>query len=325
MTTKTRPQKLASILSALTIAAGFAACSLRASKTSTSTAQTPVAPLDERNNGADAQSRSNYLELAFARPWSLGSLDDAAIRNLFDFVRSHPVAEVKKLRQYDPSGAIGFCFGRSTAVTLSARIAGLDPTEIRQLFVVGDLRSGNNPEWRFHVTTLVRSSAGNWIAIDPIMPAPMPMEGWIDRVSSIWDRNSKAQFYMTPFDTVLPDLTTVPDVTNETGEHLIEISFNPQQKPGFTQIPNRTQRLYELTRQAAQRYFFTTTEVQRFQFDGILINSTPFNYNNYFADLLADLAARTSIPDGVAPLVTTSMVTVNEELPLGLNVRALQK
>jgi hypothetical protein len=325
MITRTKAQYFAQIICCLSIAAGFTACSMQGSRIHESKSPNLVTPLEDPVSTSEAQARSNYLSLAFARPWTLNALDDTAIRNLFEFVKSHPVANVNKLKQYDPSGAIGFCFGRSTAVTLSARISGLDPTEIRQLFVVGDLRSGSAPEWRFHVTTLVRGITGTWIALDPIMPAPMPMDAWIDRVSSIWDRNSKAQFYITPFDTIIPDLTTVPDVSNETGENLIEISFNPAQKAGFTPIANRTQRLYELTRQTAQRYFFTSTEVQRFNFDGIRINSMQFNYNNYFADLFADLEARDSIPATAAPLGTSSVATANEALPLGLNVKALNK
>jgi len=278
---------------------------------------------------AEAKTHERYVAVALTRPSTKSLLTSAEITTIHDFVVNHPVAALAQLAKYDPTGAIGFCFGRSTAVTLSARVLGLDSTKIRQLFVVGDLRSSADPEWRFHVTTLVDSKDG-WIAIDPIMPTPLPMQAWIDRVSKTWDKKGKAAFYMTPFDTILPDLTVVPDVAAEKGENLIELSFAPASKPGFTKADADGKTLFNVTESAAQSYFMTSTETSRFKFDKITINGGDFDYLGYFSDLLADMAPRNNLSSGVPfraaqPSNSTRSAAHVAWPPLGLNLRALKK
>ena len=99
---------------------------------------------------------------------------------LFRALRDHPVASVNRLGSYDPKGLIGFCFGRSFAAYLIARQMGLQVAAIRNLFIIGDLRSGTDPEWRFHVTNVVKLSNGQWYAFDPIIPQtrPVPIAEW---------------------------------------------------------------------------------------------------------------------------------------------------
>ena len=89
------------------------------------------------------------------------------IAQLYAGLVRNPVSRLERLDEYDPSGAIGFCYGRAMSAQLMASRLGLETKSIRKLFIVGDLRS--NPakrDWRFHVTTIVRNDRGEWIALD---------------------------------------------------------------------------------------------------------------------------------------------------------------
>lgn len=224
-------------------------------------------------------------------------------REVFNLARYHKVAALEKIHQYDPNGEIGFCFGRAMTVDLLARKKGLDSASIKKLFVIGDLRSGDNPEWRFHVTTLLKEESGNWSAIDPIMEpplapgGPLPMEGWMEIVEKTWDKNKRAHFYLVDGQTVIPDLREVPEPTKEVGNRVIEIKFDPKLYSGFSekQVAGRT--YFEVSPAAQATYFTTvyeTPEEESFQFLGIRINGIAFDYRHYFEDLLEDLSRESS-------------------------------
>jgi hypothetical protein len=197
----------------------------------------------------------------------------------------------KKLAKYDPQGFIGFCFGRAMAVHLLARQSGLAEDSVRKLFVIGDLREGADPEWRFHVTAVVKGEDGLWYAIDPIMDGPLTMAAWMAEVRGIWDKGRKARFYMTPASTVLPDVTTVPDPGQETGKGVIELSFDPAGKEGFSPMAGLGDEVSAVSPEAAAKYFKAVdAPADAFDFEGITINGARVSYNGYFVDLLRDLA-----------------------------------
>lgn len=226
-------------------------------------------------------------------------LNEVQRERLFRNARYHKVASLEKLPEYDPSGLIGFCFGRAMTVHLLARKMGLGSASVRKLFVIGDLRSGPNPEWRFHVTTLVKGDDGEWWAVDPIMQPPLSWGGalkmheWMEIVQRTWDKQKKAHFYMVDNSAIIPDLRVVPDPAQETGEKVIEISFNPKNAPlKFTLRQTEGRTYFESTLEAQNELFtnaFEAQEVDRFPFLSMRINGDVFDFNNYFVDLLRDL------------------------------------
>jgi len=220
--------------------------------------------------------------------------------SLFRAVADHKVAGLDQLDKYDPTGIIGFCFGRAMAAHLIALRMGLTQDNIRKLFIVGDLRSGDKPEWRFHVTTLVRGIDGAWYAVDPVLPEAMEMSAWIAKVQDTWDKGRKSRLYVTPADTVLPKLSVFPETPEaETGELIIELKFDPKGKKGFEAVeslPDKKTMAFDVDAERAARYFDGASGGQgTFGFMGIRINGEWFDFNSYFADLIE---AVLSAPDG---------------------------
>lgn len=213
---------------------------------------------------------------------------------LHQYVVNHPVAGLQHIAEYDPQGIVGFCFGRAMAVHLSAARMQIAQDRIGKLFIVGDLRSGENPEWRFHVTTIIKNNTDQWMAVDPILPTAMPVEKWIATVKSVWDKDNKAYLYKTSSDAVLPDLHTFPTPDKENGIHIIELAFNPQnhRSEGFSPLTSFAEMAYELSEDATKKYFSTvrdTSSEASFNFSEIRINESVFSYNNYFLNLTQSL------------------------------------
>lgn len=222
---------------------------------------------------------------------------------LLDQVSSHPVTSLSNLTKYDPQGFVGFCFGRAMGAHLMGRKMGLRRDSIRKLFIIGDLRSGPDPEWRFHVTTLVRGAEDKaWHAIDPIMTypiangKPLRLESWVAAVQKVWDKEKKAKLYMTSSWVVFPDVTQNPD--GATGNHIIELVFDPADKKGFTPGTQGKVLYYELDRGAEDTYMISVREPEkdRFNFEGVTIDKNFISYNGYFIKLLGDLSGVSPIP-----------------------------
>ena len=220
-------------------------------------------------------------------------LDARQRKFLFHSVATHKVARLDRLEHYDPTGEIGFCFGRAMAAHLIALRMGLTPDNIRKLFIVGDLRSGDKPEWRFHVTTLVRGADGAWYAIDPILGEPLELSAWIDKVQGVWDKDRKAKLYVTPSHAVMPDVDRVPEPGQETGERLIELKFDPKGREGFEAVqdlPDERTAAFDVDEERASRYFDSSASGQEsFDFTRARINGQDYDYRNYFAELAEDL------------------------------------
>ncbi len=269
--------------------------------TEKSTSQT-ASRVQPYQGGTVHQAALDLFSLVVPHP---GREEDFAF--LHRFVKQHPVAGLANVGKYDPSGVMGFCFGRAMAVELSSYRLGFAPGDVKKLFVIGDLRSGSAPEWRFHVTTVARTSDGKWWAIDPILSGPMPMERWIASIRGVWDKQAKANYYLTPPSGILPNLRTFRKPENEKGDQIIELSFNPLGKPGITPMPQIDNRLYAVDEKRTQQYFSATStsaRAQEFLFDKIQINNDEISFNNYFLDLTQSIATDGSL----LPLRTESSV-----------------
>jgi hypothetical protein len=92
------------------------------------------------------------------------------IEKLYNFAIHHPIAGLSSLSKYDPTGEIGFCFGRALFVHLELLRRGVSKDSIKKVFAVGDLveqMNGKEITWQFHVATAVRDTQGEWWVIDP--------------------------------------------------------------------------------------------------------------------------------------------------------------
>ncbi len=253
--------------------------------------------------GPEETALHRYEQLSGKSPETLSALSAAERESVFDAVSRHPVTDLLNLDKYDPDGFIGFCFGRSLGVHLMGRKLGLSAASVRKLFIIGDLRSGTDPEWRFHVTTLVKGSeTQKWYAIDPIMTAPIApgtallLEDWVRIVRSVWDKNGQAKLYFTSPDTIMPDATKDPAGT--TGDAIIELGFKPETKEGFLPAKFGTIEAWETNAKSEATYFISVneTETDRFKFDGLTIGTQFVDYRGYFLELLGDLTGEEPIP-----------------------------
>jgi hypothetical protein len=251
-----------------------------------------------------------YERLSEKAPEPNRALLAAERKAIFERVSNHPVTDLDNLPQYDPQGFIGFCFGRAMAVHLGARQAGLERGSVHKLFIVGDLRSGPDPEWRFHVTTVVKGQEDDrWYAIDPIMTPPIApggpllLEEWVRIVRGVWDKKGLAKLYFTSADTIMPDVTRDPNGT--TGDAILEVAFRPETKPGFEKRLFGAVETWATTAAAEAAYLMSVQEPEsdRFKFDGLEIGGEAITYADYFVKLLGDLSGDTPIPGSGTPKV----------------------
>jgi hypothetical protein len=226
-------------------------------------------------------------------PKNLDGFSTDLLRVLFQAVSANKVASLDRLPYYDPSGDIGFCFGRAMAVHLIASRMGIKRESAGKAFIVGDLKSGQATEWRFHVAAVIRGTDGAWYAVDPILSGPMPLKEWIKTVREVWDKDTKAKIYITHPDAVLPDLRNFTSVDKEEGKNIIELSFRPEGRKGFTEADSDYGPLvFNMTPAAARAYFSNVHEkypAGRFDFTKIAVNGGVFGYRDYFADLIKDI------------------------------------
>ena len=245
------------------------------------------------------------------------SIDGASyqlIHSIWNETKNDPVARLDRLSHYDPEGLTGFCFGRAMAVHLKARAAGIHPDSIKKQFIVGDLKSSLTAptEWRFHVTTLIKSDHGVWYAVDPIFNQLMDADQWVRHTRGLWDQwhfqdpntfGEQSQVYVTDRHAIMPDIRNFVAPELETGANLIELSFEPNNKAGF-ELRNRTvANAYGLTTEASEKYFLSAVEgitADRFNFVGLNFeDGFSIHYNRYFGDLMGIV---NPIPNPIRPV-----------------------
>ncbi|MBI5630858.1 MAG: hypothetical protein HY921_08245 [Elusimicrobia bacterium] len=245
-------------------------------------------PFDGRQTMSSDEVRRAFQALARDPKAANLQVSLEEIRSIWEATYLHPVAgldDPRKLEYYDPSGGVGFCYGRAACAVLEGTSrARLALSSMAKLFVVGDLRQGDDPEWRFHVTTLARGPSAQWHAVDPIMPVPMRAEDWMREVRRIWGGGRDIHFYLTPASVIIPDLSLVP--VHEEGKRLIEVSFRPERREGFSLAPSLEGAYSPDEARLAEH--FQSDKV--FNFLGISISDGlrefPFQYNGYFEHLV---------------------------------------
>lgn len=263
------------------------------------------------------------------------SLTPVEVQTAFNLVKRHPVADIAVVDRYDTNGEIGFCYGRAMASYLLVKQAGLADSSIRKLFIIGDMRSNPaNPEWRFHVTLLVRRqvrpsnpAVTAWYAIDPIFSRPLPVEEWIRQVRNTWDNwqptsgeRRAAKLYLAPAGTIMPDIRLfAPTPAAETGQRVIELSFNPAGRAGFQPSSMFGDSVNQIDSAAAAQYFLVHQDPVQLPvqptnttFDFLSLHLTVetapptpvhYDYRGYFTDLLRHEFTR-KFPNDPNPVLT---------------------
>lgn len=271
------------------------------------------------NDLDQAQKNDNinkeFLRIDAASPSKIDGLDANARDLLLQDAKAHPVARLDQLETYDPQKLTGFCFGRAMAVHTLARERGVKPLSIKKQFIVGDLKASEakQTEWRFHVTTLVKGNDGKWYAIDPIFPRVLTQVEWIQKTRSIWDewyktsnifKEPQSRIYVVNRHGVLPEIRSFVPPEHETGEHLIELSFNPTNFSGFTREPKIASKAYTLDEAATEKFFLTTSELSkndRFNFLGLAFQDGLYiNYNEYFQHLIFGIPDKQQVDPRIA-------------------------
>ncbi len=264
--------------------------------------------------GPEVRKKYDYI-LQKQSPDNLSELNAQQIEFLFYETSNNKIAALSKVPYYDPSGEIGFCFGRAMAAHLLSRRMGLKEQSTGNVFIIGDLKSGTTTEWRFHMTAVVRGSNDDWFAIDPIIPGPMPIRTWIRTIRTMFDKQTRAKIYFTHSDAVLPDVRIFPAPDEEKGELIIELSFDPGNKPGFDPFPADFEpAVFSIDKNAANKYFLNVhenIEADSFDFLGITINGDRYDYRNYFVDLITDLSGQKhdnkNMPAAIGPAAAGSI------------------
>ncbi|MBU2574855.1 MAG: hypothetical protein KKH28_12340 [Elusimicrobia bacterium] len=256
---------------------------------------TADSPVDLKTTGPEVGEKYDYI-LQKQSPDNLSELSAPQIKSLFYKTSNNKVAALDKVAYYDPSGELGFCFGRAMAAHLLGRRMGLKEQSTGKVFIIGDLKSGETTEWRFHVTAVVRGPGKDWFAIDPIMTGPMPVGTWIKEIRAMVDKRIKAKIYFTHSDAVIPDVRVFPAPDEEKGERIIELAFDPGGKPGFKPFTADFEPfVFSVDENAANKYFINVhenPEADSFDFLGLTVNGDRYDYRNYFADLAADIGGR---------------------------------
>lgn len=241
-------------------------------------------------------------------------LDPAQRSSLLQSVSTNPVARIDDdaiLQKYDPTGEIGYCYGRAMTAHLTARRMGLASGSIRKLFAIGDMRQSpvsTQPEWRFHVTTLVKGEDGNWWAIDPIMGPPLgdgkPLlaQNWMAIVSREWDKPRPGKHYHLFF-YLVESAVILPEIRNLSTSPIMQYAtFDPSRVAGFHSLELQGKTVYEVDEQAEPGAFISVNAdpPKRFRFLNITIEGRTLDYHGYFVDLLKYLVTLRPDPDPTA-------------------------
>ncbi len=126
-------------------------------------------------------------------------------------------AEQKKIKDYDPQGNLGFCFGRAVKIHLELLRYGVNKNSIKKIFVIGPM-SVPGMIWQFHVATIVKDFDSNqWWALDMNLKEPVKVSEWMkfyERFSTdkefrlfrkpLLDRTKSLRFYITEPQKIAP-------------------------------------------------------------------------------------------------------------------------
>lgn len=152
------------------------------------------AELDRKNNEV-FERLEKIKDVKSSRP----SIDAFKVgEKILSEIRKNPVANLEATTSYDPSGQLGFCFGRALYVHYLLLREGVDRSDIAKVFVAGQLRVSHRL-WKFHVAVFVRDPKAGYVVIDPLFEKPMALAEWrkLATAFDIKGTKSRARFYVT--------------------------------------------------------------------------------------------------------------------------------
>jgi hypothetical protein len=141
-------------------------------------------------------SALNSMPVVKRNPKRIYGLTKEQRSALYNKVAHDPVVSPEFLKKYDPSGKIGFCFGRAFVAYVEALRMGLAKENILKLWVVGNMKY-KSINWAYHVTTIVRGDDGQWYAIDPEFREPFPIGSWYENIANKLTNDGRLQLFAT--------------------------------------------------------------------------------------------------------------------------------
>lgn len=125
------------------------------------------------------------------------TVDDRLADKILNSINRHPTVSSYQYAKYNlhPGVEIGFCFGRATYAHLMALHLGVLKDSIKKAWIVGPMNAGGNM-WDFHVTTIVRSENGVWLAIDSNGASAIPVDEWYKEYAQ-YSTDGRIRLYIT--------------------------------------------------------------------------------------------------------------------------------
>jgi hypothetical protein len=149
------------------------------------------------------------------------SINSSEAKSIYEAVTRNPVTRLLNVKKYDPSGQLGFCFGRAMNSHLESLHRGVDNASIRKVYVVGQMKAlVGDTVWTFHVATAVKNSEGGWWIIDPFFGKAVSIEKWYERMHK-HDVDGKLRVYVTE-----PQRLTAGKSLRYDKEHLMSSWYN---------------------------------------------------------------------------------------------------
>lgn len=119
-------------------------------------------------------------------------ISEKAAKRLINLTYENPVVGPGS-KKYDPSGRIGFCFGRATFIHLMLLKMGLQKNSIRKIWAIGRMNTGQN-NWRYHVATMAYTKTKGWVVLDTNQGVPVSPKEWMATYSKM-STDGKLRFY----------------------------------------------------------------------------------------------------------------------------------
>lgn len=132
----------------------------------------------------------------------LKSLSTIEAQDFITKINSNSVTGNDRLYQRAETN-IGYCFGRATFVHLEALKQGYKKEQIKKIWAVGTMT--NFITWHFHVATVVRNGAKNWVVIDNFVGHPVSPTEWFEQMKK-FNNDGTLQLFVTDAEKFTPAL-----------------------------------------------------------------------------------------------------------------------
>lgn len=119
----------------------------------------------------------------------MSGLTKEQLEDLYRITSTHPVADYKKVKKWDPEGNFGFCFGRAENVYEQALKYGVAKENVKKIWAVGQMEY-KHIFWQHHVAGMVRGTDGKWYVLDPEYDRVLELRKWMNTVKKMDTKGS---------------------------------------------------------------------------------------------------------------------------------------